>query len=178
MNDRSPTSTVVTYLDMHAAPAGEPVPPPHDGLVVVRAERPTLAFYRFLYDGVGGDWTWTDRKVVDQAFLLAEIQDQGVHVNVLWDRGTPAGYAELDTREPGQVQLAYFGLMPEFIGRRYGRYLLDWAIRRAWSFGPERVWVHTCDLDHPNALPTYKKAGFVPYATDTQELGEERFAQS
>ena len=81
-------------------------------------------------------------------------------------RETPAGYFELDEqRENGnkQVELAYFGLLPSFVGRGVGGALLTEAIRRAWALGPQRVWVHTCTLDHPAALPNYQKRGFRIY---------------
>jgi GNAT superfamily N-acetyltransferase len=71
---------------------------------------------------------------------------------------------ELDRRTPGEIELAYFGLFPQFIGNGLGKYLLAWALRQAWSYGPRRVWVHTCDLDHEAALPTYLNAGFTVYA--------------
>ena len=77
--------------------------------------------------------------------------------------GQPAGYSELDRREPGQIELAYFGLFPQFIGQGLGKYFLGWTLDRAWSYGPDRVWLHTCDLDHPAALPNYQQAGFVVF---------------
>ena len=60
--------------------------------------------------------------------------------------------------------------MPEFIGQGLGKYLLDWTIDRAWSYGPQRLWLHTCTLDHPNALPNYVGRGFVPYETEEYEV--------
>jgi len=75
----------------------------------------------------------------------------------------PAGYAELDRRQPLEVELAYFGLMPEFIGRGLGGFMLNWTVHRAWSSEPRRVWLHTCTLDHPQALAVYQKAGFEIY---------------
>ena len=62
-----------------------------------------------------------------------------------------------------EVELAYFGLLPSFIGRGVGGALLTEAIRRAWALGPQRVWLHTCTLDHPAALPNYQKRGFRIY---------------
>jgi GNAT superfamily N-acetyltransferase len=78
-------------------------------------------------------------------------------------QGVPAGLAELDRRDPPDIELAYFGVLPEFISQGLGRFLLDWAIRHAWRQRPARFWVHTCDLDHPRALPLYQKAGFRIY---------------
>ena len=61
---------------------------------------------------------------------------------------------------PDETFIAYFGLVPEFIGRGLGRFFLDWAVDRAWDLGHARVRVQTCDLDHPAALPNYERAGF------------------
>ena len=85
--------------------------------------------------------------------------------------GVPAGYAELDRRAPPDIEIGYFGLMPEFIGQGLGGYLLDWAIHHAWRMQPRRLWLHTCDLDHPGALG-YQRSGFRIYdrRTSTQEL--------
>lgn len=148
---------------MREPPAAPAVSAPRPDLALVRAGRPTVAFYRFLYDRVGAAWLWTDRRRLDDAQLAAIVHDDAVKVHVAWAGGVPAGYAELDRRAPPDVELAYFGLMPEFIGQRLGPWLLDRAIRLAWEPRPARLWVHTQTLDHPSALPLYCKAGFVPY---------------
>jgi len=150
-------------------PKGAPLQPPGSGIEVVRALEPTVSFYRYLYDTVGADWLWTRRRLLDDADLAAIIRDPGVDIRVLWCHGVPAGFAELDVREAPDVELAYFGLIPEFIGRGLGRYLLDWAVRHAWTRGAGRLWVHTCDLDHPRAVATYEAAGFELYDRDECE---------
>ena len=86
-----------------------------------------------------------------------------VEVNVLFADGRLAGLAELDLRDPPDVELAYFGVLPAFIGQGLGRFLLDWAVHHVWRGRPRRLWVHTCDLDHPRALDVYQKAGFRIY---------------
>jgi GNAT superfamily N-acetyltransferase len=95
--------------------------------------------------------------------LRAMIQDERVEIFVLSIGQQPAGYAEIDRRQAGEIELAYFGLFPHAIGIGLGKYLLNWILRTAWSYRPRRVWVHTCDLDHPAALPNYLKAGFHVY---------------
>ena len=120
---------------MTAPPATPPRPAPRPGLEVRVARRPSVAFYRFLYAAVGEPWTWTVRRCLSDAELAAILADPRVEVNVLWADGVPAGYAELDRRAPPDVELAYFGLMPEFIGQGLGGYLLDWAIHHAWRPG-------------------------------------------
>jgi GNAT superfamily N-acetyltransferase len=158
-----------TYLQMFAQPP-RLVEPPREGLAVVFARSPTLAFYRFLYDAVGRDWQWIDRKKLSDAELGKIIHDPLVEVHVLLADGVPAGYAELDRRTAGDIELAYFGIVPEFIGQGLGKYLLSWACAKAWSYRPNRFWVHTCTLDHEAALPNYVKAGFVIYKTETKQV--------
>jgi GNAT superfamily N-acetyltransferase len=156
----------VTYLEMLASPERSRAKA-RSGVEVRRAINPTLSFYRYLYDTVGGDWNWTGRRLMDDATLAAHVQDPKVEVNVLWVEGVPAGLMELDLRKIPEIELLYFGLMPDFIGQGLGRFALDWTVDRAWSFQPSRFWVHTCDLDHPNALSVYQKAGFVIYDRKT-----------
>ncbi len=102
------------------------------------------------------------------------LQDH-VDIFVLYVEGVPAGYFELSHDvDQNVMELAYFGLMPEFVGCGYGGYLLRAAIDEAWSRGIKRLWVHTCDLDHPNALPVYQKMGFVPYDQVTKTITDPR----
>jgi GNAT superfamily N-acetyltransferase len=95
--------------------------------------------------------------------LLAIIHHDLVDVLVLTAVDEPLGYAELDRRQAGEIELACFGLFPSATGQGLGKYLLNRAMRAAWAHSPQRVWVHTCDLDHPAALPNYLKAGFEVY---------------
>jgi GNAT superfamily N-acetyltransferase len=157
----------VYYLEMLSRPQ-RVVPPPRDGLTVVHARRPTVRYYRFLYDAVGGPWQWLSRRKLTDAELVRVLEDPRDEVHVLHVEGVPAGFAEFDRRTEGEVELVQFGLMPEFIGQGLGKYLLQWAIDRAWGYGPRRLWLHTCSLDHPNALPNYLKAGFVLYKQETK----------
>ena len=150
----------VTYLEM-TSPDQRTAPPEWtEPAVVVRAERPTISFYRYLYDTVGADWDWFERGRLSSEALAAIIHDDAVEVFVLHVRGVPAGYVELDRRVEHEVEIAYFGLVPDYIGRGLGPCLLGWGLDRAWSYGPRRVWLHTCSLDHPKALSVYLRAGF------------------
>src|SRR5271170_4075849 len=157
-----------TYLQMLAHPR-RTAAVPRNGVAVLHAQRPTIDYYRFLYDAVGRHWQWIDRKKLSDSQLSAIIHDPLVEVHVLFIDGVPGGYAELDRRVPGHIDLAYFGLVPEFIGQGLGKYLLSWAVDKAWSYRPTRFWVHTCNLDHPAALATYVKAGFSIDKTEKTE---------
>jgi GNAT superfamily N-acetyltransferase len=154
--------TKTTYLEVLHPPGGELAPPRAD----VRVERvvsPSCEFYRHLYSSVGGDLCWIDRLVMPEEQLQAILSDAQIEVSVLYVAGEAAGYSELDRRNAHEFELVYFGLFPNFIGQGLGKYFLDWTLRRAWASKPDRVWVHTCDLDHPAALPTYLKSGFRIY---------------
>jgi GNAT superfamily N-acetyltransferase len=151
-----------TYLQMFAHPRRF-VPPPREGLTVVQAKQPTIAYYRFLYDAVGSDWNWRSRKKLSDAALADIIHDSRDEIHVLLADGVPAGFVELDRRVAGQIEISQFGLMPEFIGQGLGKYFLQWSIDKAFSYDPKRLWLHTDTEDHPVALPNYLKAGFVIY---------------
>lgn len=166
MRERSAVLEVtITYLEMRHAPARPPASAPRlqEKIALLRAERPTAGFYRYLYNAVGGPWRWYERNALSDEELTAIIQDERVEIYVLYVGGSPAGYAEIDFRLTPDVELAYFGLIEDYIGRGLGHYLLDWAIDTAWTRTPERLWVNTCTLDHPSALAVYQKAGFAPY---------------
>ena len=85
--------------------------------------------------------------------------------------GVPVGFAELDRRIDGEIELVQFGLMPDFIGQGLGKYFLQWIIDKAWSYNPRRFWLHTCTTDHPAALPNYLKAGFTVYKEEVKDQG-------
>src|SRR3954463_4320022 len=107
------------YLQMFARP-DRLVAPPREGLVVVHARRPTVSYYRFLYDAVGRDYDWTSRKKLSDAELAALLNDPRLEVHVLTADGAPAGFAELDRRTEGEIELVQFGLLPAFIGQGLG----------------------------------------------------------
>ncbi|HYG91539.1 MAG TPA: GNAT family N-acetyltransferase [Azospirillum sp.] len=153
-------SVTVTFLEMRAPPRHKPLPQPPGTLALVRADPPTVSFYRYLYDTVGEPWLWHERRRMGDAELAAVVTDPRVEVQVLYVSGTPAGYVEIDRRESRATDLAYFGLVPDFIGMRLGPWLLDRGIRMAWQGGTRKLVVNTCTFDHPKALPLYQSMGF------------------
>ncbi len=160
------TAVRVTYLEMRSQPARSAQAPAHT--LLLRAEEPSPELGRFLYTAVGGSWYWRDRLEWTWDEWLERLSKPEVETWVLSCRGTPAGYYELEAQPKGNAQIIYFGLLPSFVGRRLGGYLLASAVSRAWEMGPkiERVWVHTCSLDHPAALPNYLARGFTIYAEE------------
>lgn len=180
----STTVTVTTWSleqTSHAdlRPSLEP-DPATSGIRIMRAEVPSPEFSRFLYTSVGADCAWTDRLPWTYEQWRAFLDRPGVETWVAYDRNTPAGYIELDPQDDGQVEIAYFGLLPAFRGRRIGGHLLSVGIARAWDLAErwpdrtptKRVWVHTCSLDGPHALGNYEKRGFRIFRTETGEEEE------
>ena len=166
--------TTITYLQMNSVPDLANVPSPKGEHVLMKLKKPTLAYYKYLYSAVGGAWLWWERNEMEEEKLKSIIKDPAVSIFVLYVDGGPGGYFELDYREAPEMELAYFGLIPELIGKGYGKYLINAAIREAWSHDLSRFWVHTCNLDHPNAINLYQKAGFELYNQHTELINDPR----
>ena len=166
-------ASVVTYLEMT-------MPPP------ARAERtavpwtlrqvksPDVDWYRDLYRRVGADWLWTSRLVMSDAELSTTLGGPLVELYAVEAGGRDEGLLELDFRVPGECELASFGLGRALIGQGAGRWLMNRALAFAWSHPIRRIWVHTCTLDSPQALPFYIRSGFVPYARKVEVYDDPR----
>ncbi|HMO58170.1 MAG TPA: GNAT family N-acetyltransferase [Roseiflexaceae bacterium] len=163
-------TVVTTYLELcdpaHFLPAYSADP----DLRIIQAHVVLVPFYRFLYDAVGREFQWVDRLAWSDAQLHAHLARPSISLHVLYLRGTPAGYIELETagEEPG-TEVAYFGVIPQFHGRGLGKHLLSYGVQSAFAAGAERVWLHTCTLDGPHALANYQARGFVAYRTTTHQ---------
>ncbi len=138
-------------------------------LEVVRAEISSPELSRYLYTAVGGPWFWTDRLDWSYSRWRDYLDRPEVETWVGSVRGTPAGYFELERQADANVEIVYFGLLPQFIGQGLGGCLLTRAVERAWEGNTRRVWVHTCTLDGPLALRNYLARGFRLYREVTQE---------
>ena len=152
--------------------------PPAEPVDLVRVDVPSPEFSRFLYTAVGGDWHWTDRLGWKHKRWSEWLEQPGTETWVLWSRGTPAGYVELDAQPEDQVEITCFGLLPGFLGRGLGGHMLHEAGVRAWNLAQRwpqlqptrRVWVHTCSLDGPAALANYKARGFEVFRVEEETV--------
>jgi GNAT superfamily N-acetyltransferase len=156
-------ATVVTCLEMREKPALGPMRPLEQPMMLEKVEKADLADYRALFQAVGQDWLWLSRLVMPDEDLRYILHDPDVEVYYFISQNKRIGLLELDFREKGQCELAFFGLVPEAIGGGAGRFLMDQALRRAWARPIERLWVHTCTFDHPAAVGFYRRSGFKPY---------------
>jgi len=159
-----------TYLemrdasDLHAEISSDPR---------VRIERMVdcpASLFRSLYVEVGRNYHWIDRLPWADEDIARHLLQPEISFWLMTYAGQTAGYFELRKCEDGSVELAYFGLLPEFIGRGLGKHLLTWATEQAWKDGANRVWLHTCTLDDPAAMPNYLKRGFRPFKTESYAI--------
>jgi len=166
-------ATVVTSLQMLSRPPAQPAQPFPAGVALEPLER-TIAAYRRLYRAVGTEWLWFSRLVMADETLQAILDNPQVEFFALRRDGQDAGILELDFSQPGECELAFFGVAPGLVGTGVGRALMNEAIARAWARPIKRFWVHTCTLDHPAALDFYRRSGFVPFAFQVEVFPDPR----
>ena len=155
-------ASVVTYLEMTERPENLAVSP-SSGLSLRRVLEPDLGWYRKLYRAVGEDWLWFSRLRMSDDELARILHDPLVELFALSSNNQDRGLLELDCRSAPDVEIASFGMTADMMGQGVGRYFMAEALAAAWAHSPQRVWLHTCTLDHARALAFYIKAGFVPY---------------
>ncbi|MDD1527954.1 GNAT family N-acetyltransferase [Bradyrhizobium sp. WBOS7] len=165
-------AAVVTHLEMTAPPARRDDPP---GTWTLRkVDSPALPWYRDIFRRVGEDWLWFSRARMTDAELAAIIQAPDVEIYALVADDRDEGLLELDFRDPGQCELAYFGVTSGLIGTGAARFLMNRALERAWSRDISRVWVHTCTLDHPSAVAFYQRSGFRAFRRQIEIADDPR----
>lgn len=167
-------ATVVTYLEMTAPSARPPVPTPAETSLVV-VESWTVEAFKRLYVEIGSEWLWSSRLLMSESELLDRLHRAGSVSYAPVRDGRRIGVLEMDYARQSDVEISFFGVRPEVVGTGVAQWLMDQALRLAWS-RPEtrRVWLHTCHFDSPRALPFYMKMGFRPYARAVEVFDDAR----
>jgi GNAT superfamily N-acetyltransferase len=156
---------------MAARPAKSVPLPSRPRTALLRAENMPMHFYRYLYERIGKAHHWYERRAIGDEDLANIIHSPDTILEVLYAGGCPAGFFELTKSAVNEdVELTYFGLMPDYQGLGLGRWFLHSAIQRAWDEKPDKVTVHTNTLDHPSALGLYQKMGFSPVAVSEETV--------
>ena len=155
----------ITHLEMLSRPDfAWPHLPPGSTAALLKAEAPPVWWFLTLYDAVGRDYAWEDIHTWEHSDIEGWLRADTMSLYTLFDHGWPQGFFMLETKPDAVTDLAYFGMVPEAVGRGLGRWLLQTAILTAWDReGTKRVTVQTCTLDHPRALALYQKNGFIPF---------------
>lgn len=159
-------TTTVTYLELSAPWPRRESLPMNQNIALMRAEKPSLHFYRYLMFRTGKPWNWVYRLRMPDEELTAIIHAKTIDIHVLYLDGAPAGFFEIDRSRTGESNVAYFGLMMHAAGRGLGRWFLSETIHSAMLSNPDKITVNTCTLDHKAALPLYQKMGFIPTARE------------
>jgi GNAT superfamily N-acetyltransferase len=154
-------AAVVTSLEMKSRPVLRPeIAGPWR---LQRMMKPELAAYRALYGKIGDEWIWFSRLMMSDAGLSEILWHPQLEVYGLDVAGQFEGLLELDYRIDGEAELAFFGVTSSLVGGGAARWLMNRALEMVWQRPISRFWVHTCTLDHPNAVLFYQRSGFVAF---------------
>ena len=123
---------------------------------------------KFFYKNIGKKHKWTDRLVWTESQWIEYVSSKKIKTYILKYQNDLAGYFELIFHsDEKEVEIAYFGLLEEFQNKKLGSYLLSQAIKKSFNSKVNRVWVHTCSLDHKNALKNYIARGMKIFKSET-----------
>jgi GNAT superfamily N-acetyltransferase len=164
-------AAIQTFLEMREPPPLRQVTTPA-ATTLRHVAAPDADWYLALFHKIGDEYLWFSRLVMPRDELETIINDPHEAIYVVEQGGSEEGLLELDFRTPGECEIAYLGLTAKLVGAGIGRWLMNRAIELAWAKPISRFWVHTCNLDHPNALEFYRRSGFTPYARKL-EIGDD-----
>jgi GNAT superfamily N-acetyltransferase len=157
----------ITYLEMRSAGELKPKPAPNGNFSVREATVKQWQFNRFMYHFVGAHWSWNDKRNWTEEQWRAYAEGERLRTFTAFQEGSVAGYFEMRPDNLAGIEIAILGLAPPFIGKGFGGALVSKAIEFAWQSQPGRVWLHTCTLDHPAALPNYQARGMRIYKVES-----------
>ncbi|MDC0031635.1 GNAT family N-acetyltransferase [Candidatus Pelagibacter sp.] len=123
---------------------------------------------KFFYKQIGKKYRWVDRLQWTNQNWINYVSNKNLFTFVLKDKKDLVGYFELIYHESKkEIEVAYFGILEEYFGQKLGGYLLSEAIKKSFTFDIQRVWAHTCSLDHQNALKNYIARGMKIFKSET-----------
>ena len=135
-----------------------------DDFTLSEAERSKFDLNKFFYKQIGKKHQWIDRLIWQDKNWIEYVSNKNLKTFILQKNNDFVGYFELLFNK-NECEIAYFGILEEFIGKGYGGFLLSEAIRIGFK-NANRIWVHTCSLDHPNAIENYKSRGMKVFKTE------------
>ena len=141
---------------------------PFSDLYLEKINPPDFQLNKFFYKEIGKKHSWTDRLVWDDKKWTDYLENSGVNTYILKNNKDFIGYFEqIFDKDKLDCEIAYFGILEEYIGKKLGGYLLSEAIKISFNIGSKRIWVHTCSLDHKNALQNYLSRGMKVFKSET-----------
>ena len=139
---------------------------PLNNLYLYKVDPPDFQLNKFFYKNIGKNHNWVDRLVWNEKEWIEYTTSEKVKTYVLKKKKDLVGYFELNIHQE-ETEIAYFGLLEEYHYKKLGSYLLSIAIKKSFFNNPKRVWVHTCSLDHKNALQNYISRGMKVFKKET-----------
>ena len=156
-----------SYLEINSLQDLKKVQKPSDEYSVSLLDPTNFQLNKFFYKNIGKKHSWIDRLVWIDSQWIDYVSNKKVKTYIFKHRDDLAGFFELIFHfEKNEVELAYFGLLQEYHNKRLGSYLLFEAIKKSFVKKINRVWVHTCTLDHKNALNNYISRGMKVFKTE------------
>ena len=144
---------------------------PFSDLYLEKVNPPDLQLNKFFYKQIGKKHSWTDRLIWNDKKWIEYLESSGVNTFILKHKKDFIGYFEqIFDKHKLDCEIAYFGILEEYIGKKLGGYLLSEAIKISFNIGSKRIWVHTCSLDHKNALQNYLSRGMKVFKSETLNL--------
>ena len=156
------------YLEIKSYEDFKKVKKPSENYSVELVDPKDFLLNKFFYKNIGKNCQWIDRLIWTDLNWMEYISDERLSTYILKDKDEICGYYEiLFNRDIKEVEIAYFGILEEYFGKKLGGYLLSEAIENSFKNGISRIWVHTCSLDHKNALGNYLTRGMKIFKSET-----------
>jgi len=144
---------------------------PDNNLILEKVTPPNIELNKFFYKNVGKKHRWVDRLAWDNLKWISYLENEKVQTYTLKLNKDLVGYFEVvHDQSSNSSEIAYLGILDDYIEKKFGGYLLSEAIKICFQFNSQRVWVHTCSLDHKNALKNYLKRGMKIFKKETINL--------
>jgi ribosomal protein S18 acetylase RimI-like enzyme len=155
------------YLEIKSIKDLNEAEKPSDSYSLELIESKDFLLNKFLYKQVGKRYQWVDRLTWLDQNWIAYVSDKNLFTYILKSKENLIGYFELIFHENNQeVEIAYFGILEEYFGKKLGGFLLSEAIKKSFFLGANRTWVHTCSLDHKNAFKNYLSRGMTVFKSE------------
>ncbi len=155
------------YLELKSLEDFNEVKKPLEDYVVELIKPKDFQLNKFFYKNIGKNCQWVDRLVWTNLDWSKYISEEKLFTYILKNKDEIAGYFELlFNKDKKEAEIVYFGILDEYFGKKLGGYLLSEAIKISFALGSQRIWVHTCSLDHKNALTNYLSRGMKIFKTE------------
>ena len=159
------------YLEIKSINELVVAPRPLENLYLEKVNPPDFQINKFFYKQIGKNHRWIDRLIWTDNNWITYLNLLGVNTFILKHNKNLVGYFEQNFHEKKfECEIAYFGILEEYFGKKLGKYLLSEAIKNSFDIGSKRVWVHTCSLDHKHALNNYLSRGMKIFKSESLNL--------